>query len=244
MRWRRVLILVAGMSVAASPWWGRVVLRRFRFFEVRRIEVVGTRYLAPAAIVAALGLRRGESVWSDVGAMERRVRSLGGIESVTVSRRLPATLRVVVVEVEPVALAQGPSGLVAVARDGRPLPYDPATAPVDAPVVERAEASLVAALALVQATELGLFADITAARPSDGAGGEVVLELEAGRLRLATPVDPAVVHAMVAVRRDLKARGQSWRELDGRFRGWVVVRGAGVRGARGAARPASRAKVA
>jgi cell division septal protein FtsQ len=210
-----------------------LVLGRFRFFEVRRIEVVGTRYLAPATIIAALGLGPDASVWSATGALEQRVSSLGGVAAVKVSRRLPATLRVDVVEVEPVALAEGPSGLVPVARDGRQLPYDPATAPVDAPVVERAEAPLLAALATVRATDLGLFADIAAARAAVGGDGAVVLELDEGRLVLAMPVDPAVVRAVVAVRRDLESRGQSWRELDGRFKGWVVARGVGGRGGNG-----------
>ncbi len=225
-------LLVAGLVVAvtASPWWGPLVLRRFRFFEVRRIEVVGARYIAPAAIIGSLGLTAKASVWSDTRALARRVRSLGGVEAVTVARRLPATLRVTVVETEPVALAEGPSGLVPVATDGRPLPYDPATAPVDAPIVERVEAPLLAALATVRATDLGLFADIAAARAAGGGDGGVVLELEEGRLVLATPVDPAVVRAVAAVRRDLATRGQSWRELDGRYRGWVVARGVGGRG--------------
>lgn len=219
-----MLVVAVVALMAGVPWWGLPVLRQFRFFAVRRIEVVGTKYLAPAAIVAALGLRADATVWSDAGAMERRVRALAGVEAVKVSRRLPATLTVEVVEVEPVALAEGPTGLVPVGRDGRPLPYDPAASPVDAPVVERAETPLLAALATVRATDLGLFADIAAARTA--VGGEVVLELEEGWLRFTTPVDPAVVHAVAAVRQDLTARGQTWRELDGRFRGWVVVRGA------------------
>ena len=230
---------VAGAAVialaAASPWWGPVALRRFAFFEVRRIDVVGARYLAPSAVVAALALQPGASVWTDLGALERRVRSLGGVASVRVSRHLPATLEVEVTEVEPVALAAGPSGLVPVGADARPLPYDPATAPVDAPVVGRAEPPLIAALAVVRSADPELFADIAAARGDGGAEGGVVLELDSGRLLVETPVDPAVVRAMAAVRRDLGSRGRSWQELDGRFRGWVVVRG----GARPApARPA------
>ncbi len=225
MRVGRVLIAAAVPVVIAAPWWGKAVLRRFAFFAVRRIDVVGARYLAPAQITGALGLKSGASVWTDLGALERRVASLGGIASVRVSRQLPATLRVEVSEVEPVALAVGPSGLVPVGADGKPLPYDPATALVDAPVVQRADAPLAGALAAVETADPALFADVSSARKAAGSGGGVVLELGDGRLVLGTPVDPEVVRAMAAVRRDLGGRGRTWQELDGRYRGWVVVRG-------------------
>ena len=45
-----------------------------------------------------------------------------------------------------------------------------------------------------------------------------------GRVRLGLPVDPEVVRSVSAVRRDLAASGRQWRELDGRYRGWIVVR--------------------
>jgi hypothetical protein len=189
--------------------------------------------------------------------LERRVGSLAGIASVRISRRLPATVRVEVTEVEPVAMAAGPSGLVPVGADGRSLPYDPATAPVDAPVVQRATPELAGALAAVESADPALFADVATARGAGGAGGggAVALELDGGRLLLETPVDPAVVRAMSAVRRDVNSRGRAWRELDGRFRGWVVVRGGTGTGGAGAggggarvARPAAgrrgRAKAA
>jgi POTRA domain, FtsQ-type len=222
MRVERVVIAVAAAALVTAPWWGPRALRQFRFFAVQRVEVVGARYLAPASVVAALGLTADASVWADTRAMERRVAAMVGVRAADVSRRLPGTLVVTIAEVEPVALAEGPAGLVALDDSGRPLPYDPAAVTVDAPVVERADARLLSALATVRATDFGLFADIAAARAA--AGGAVVLELEAGRLRIATPLDPAVVRAMSAVRRDLAARGQGWVELDGRFRGWVVVR--------------------
>ena len=63
MRVERVAIAAAVVVAIASPWWGPVVLRRFAFFEVRRVEVVGARYLAPDQIVGALGLKSGASVW-------------------------------------------------------------------------------------------------------------------------------------------------------------------------------------
>lgn len=222
IRVKRVAVAVAVAGLVTVPWWGPWTLGHFQYFAVQRVEVVGARYLAPATVVTALALQPGASVWSDTKAMERRVEALAGVRSAGVSRHLPATLGVVVTEVEPVALAEGPAGLVAVDDRGRPLPYDPVVVSVDAPVVERADARILAALAIVRATDLGLFADIAAARAA--AGGAVVLELEAGRLRIATPLDPAVVRAMSAVRRDLAAHGQGWAELDGRFHGWVVVR--------------------
>jgi cell division septal protein FtsQ len=224
IRRERVALAAAVVVLVAAPWWGPWTLGHFAFFAVQRVEVQGARYLAPAALVAGLALQPGASVWSDTKTLERRVGALAGVRSVSVSRRLPGTLVVAVAEVEPVALADGPSGLVAVDDSGRILPYDPAVVPVDAPVVERSDARLLAALATVRATDLGLYADIAAARAAGG--GAVVLELDMGRLRIATPLDPAVVRAMSAVRRDLGARRQGWTELDGRFQPWVVVRGA------------------
>jgi len=151
------------------------------------------------------------------------VRGLGGVAEVAVSRRLPSTLRVTVREVEPVALAAGDDGMIPVAADGKPLPYDPARVAVDVPVIERPSASLVGALAAVRAADPALFAEIASAR--EGRSRYLELDLEArGRIRLAVPVDPAVVRAVAAVERDLGARSQPWRELDGRFSGWVVVR--------------------
>lgn len=214
---------VALALVVSSPLWGRVALRPFDFFAVRWVELRGVRYLAPEAVTGALGLRREASVWDRLSPLASRVRGLGGVAEVAVSRRLPGTLRVTVREVEPVAFAAGDEGMIPVGVDGRPLPYDPARVAVDVPVIERPETVLVAALAAVRAADPTLFAEIAAARRERG--GSVELDLEGrGRIRLGMPVDPAVVRAVAAVERDLVARSQPWRELDGRFAGWVVVR--------------------
>jgi hypothetical protein len=200
-----------------------VALRPFDFFAVRRVELMGVRFLAPEAVTGALGLRREASVWDRLGPLAERVRGVAGIARVEVSRRLPGTLRVAVREVEPVALAVGDDRMIPVGADGRPLPYDPARVAVDVPVIERPETTLVAALAAVRAADPTLFAEIASARRERG--GSVELDLEGrGRIRLGMPVDPAVVRSVAAVERDLGARSQPWRELDGRFAGWVVVR--------------------
>jgi cell division protein FtsQ len=221
MRWRRVALAAALVAVGASPWWGPLALRPVRFFGVRRVEVSGARYLAPESVVRALGLRSDASVFDDLDRLAARVRTMGGVDEATVGRRLPGTLVVTVRETEPVALAEGPDDLVAVGPDGRPLPFPAAGSSVDAPVVANADPQLLRALETIRVTDLGLFADVSAARSQDG---EVELVLSQGRVRLELPVDPVVVRRVAAVRRDLTSRGLPWRELDGRFGDWVVVR--------------------
>jgi hypothetical protein len=184
-----------------------------------------------------MGLSRTASIWADLDAVERRLVNVAGIRSARVSRRVPGTLRVEVEEEEPVALADGPAGLVAVSARGVPLPYDLTMAPVDAPVVPRADTALLAALATMRTTDFGFYAAITAA---SARRGEVVLEMDSGRVRLDLPVGPGVVRQVAAVQRELAASGAAWRELDARFAGWVVVRRPPVAGAAPGGAPAPR----
>jgi cell division septal protein FtsQ len=229
VRWGRVGALAGVLAAGSAVWWGPLALRPFSFFAVRKVELVGVRYLDPGAVVAALGMRRDASVWDRLGGLADRVRALPGVAEAEVTSRLPGTLRVRIREIEPVALASGESGLVPVEGGGRPLPYDPVRVGLDVPVVERAERGLVGGLAVVQSADPALFGSVAAAR--SGPGGSMELDLDGGgRVRFALPVDPAVVRSVAAVERDLAARSQGWRELDGRYAGWVVVRKAKVEG--------------
>lgn len=197
-------------------------MRRMQFFDVRKIEVTGARFREPSAIIAAMQLPDTPSVFDDLDVLEDRLRRLGGIEDARVGRRLPGTLEVRIREVEPVALAQSRTGLVAVDRGGRPLPYDLTYAPVDVPVVGRAEPKLIEALAEIRTASAGLYATASAAWIRGGR--EVVLDIGEGLVRLDAPVDESVLEAIGAVQRDLARHAVDWAEVDGRFRGWIVVR--------------------
>jgi cell division protein FtsQ len=209
------------LLVVAAPWWLPVALSRLDYFAVRRVEVVGARYHTPEQVTGSLLLEQSANVFQDLEQLERRLVEQPGIGEARVTRRLPGVLRVEVVEVEPVALLEGGEALVPVSAQGRPLPYDPVVAPVDAPVVARPDRGVLSGLAAVRSLDPGIYAAVSTARRR---GGELVLDLEEGVLRLALPVDAAAVRSVSAVRRDFAARGAAWAELDARFRGWVVAR--------------------
>lgn len=214
-------VALAG-GVLALVLLGPVVLRRLGVFRVRRVELVGTRYLAPAQLVARLGLKPDQNLFDDARAIERRAEQVPGVVSARVERRLPGTLRIVVVERAPVAFAPGPHGLVALDAAGQSLPYDPAATGLDLPVVPRADSVVLGALARVRAADSTLYQEVETAEP--GSHGAVIVNLGHQRvlLRGVPPLD--VVRAVAAVRRHLAATGRRYAELDARFSGWVVVR--------------------
>jgi cell division septal protein FtsQ len=214
----------AGVLAVLGVWiLAPKALRRLEFFRVRQIELVGVRHLAPDAVIGALRLRGRASVFDDTGLLTDRVRSLRGVADARVERRLPGALRVIVREVEPVALVAGPRGIVVVDAAARPLPFDPARSGLDLPVAAQADTGVIGVLALVQAVDPALFEDITTARRA-GARGDVLLELDARRVLLRADAGPEVIRAVVQVGRDLALKARLYGELDARFAGQVVVR--------------------
>lgn len=219
-RARRTLI---GIGVVGGAWLvGPHLLRHVGFFRVRQIELVGVRYSAPAAVIDALRLEPNASVFDDLDALAERLRALRGIADARVVRHLPGALKVIVREVEPVALVPGANGpLATVDAAGHPLPYDPSRVAVDLPVAASADSGLVALLALVQSMDPTLFEEITAARASRG---DVVMQLGSRRLLVARDAGPEIIRAVVLVANDLQARSRSYGELDARYAGQIVVR--------------------
>lgn len=90
-----VPFVLVGWVLLASPW-----------LAVKKVVVVGEHRLTVAAILRAADVRLGTPLARiDTGAISTRVRALGLVMSVSVSRDWPSTLRVSVTEREPVAVA-------------------------------------------------------------------------------------------------------------------------------------------
>lgn len=218
-RWK-----LLGTGVVAGAIWfgGPRVLNKLEFFRIRRVELIGTRYLDPEMVVKGLLLGRRSSVFDDLDAVARRAARLPGVESAEAGRRLPGTLVLELRETEPVALVPGNDRMRLVDPRGRLLPYDPAHSAPDVPVVARPDSVVAGVLARIRGFDPGLFARVaTAWRVRD----DVVLELDGRRLWFSPNVSAEDIRAVMAVAQDLARQGRSYQELDGRFAGQVVVRG-------------------
>ena len=199
-----------------------LALRRVAFFRVRQIQLVGVRYPDADLVLASLRLSPRASVFDDTHMLADRVRGVDGVAEVAVARRPPGSLKVVVREVEPVALVAGGRGaLTVVDGDGRALPFARVT--LDLPVVQAADSGVIGVLARVQVFDPALFQSIDAARRIDGQD-DVALELGTRRVLLARDAGPEVIQAVFLVARDLAAKARPYTELDARFAGQVVVR--------------------
>jgi cell division protein FtsQ len=242
MKWRFRLPRFPRASRRFLVWGGTVVgmmmvwmlaplmLRRLAFFRVRQVELVGIRYLGADAVLAALHLSPRASVFDATDVLAARLRALDGVADAAVVRRPPGSLKVIVREVEPVALVtSGRGALTIVDANARPLPYDPAgQGGIDLPVVQTADSGMIGVLARIQALDPALFQTIDAARDAHDA---VSLELGAHRVLMARDAGPEVIESVVLVARDLAAKARAYVELDARYAGQVIVRRRGTRSA-------------
>lgn len=236
-RARRRLFVLGALAIAGSslPVWAPGLLATLPAFRVERIEVVGTRYVAPDEIVRLAAVDRSASVWDDPSAWERRVKTHPLVRTARVHRRGLRGLEIRVVEDGPVALAATPA-LVPVNRKGRVLPLDPAEVGLDLPLLRgmarleggrladptrRRLAGLIARLEehdpgfTARLSEIGIVA-----------GGDLEIRmLESARCaRILLPADDPL-NGLRRVEAALGAAGGRAAEADARFAGQVVLRG-------------------
>jgi cell division protein FtsQ len=92
---------------------------------VTSVEVEGRHEASPEAILAALGVERGSPILAlDPAAAKARLEALPWIRAAAVERHFPDTIRVRLVERQPVAFWQRHNKLVLVDRDGVELATD------------------------------------------------------------------------------------------------------------------------
>lgn len=231
-RWTLAAVLAAIGS--GSPLWAPPLLRRLAWFEARAVEVTGTRLLAPHEVLRLSGVRPGMNVWTDPSAWEAALRRHPAVADAQVTRRLPHTLRIRVVERRPVALVQ--DGVLRPATaDGQVLDVAPARAPVDLPVLVAAGGDA-RRLGLREAGRLAeldpaLLARVSEIRPA--ADGHLRLVLSAPEMEILLPAGAdearllrlrtALTHVARRMAADSVLAGRVPR-VDARWEDQIVVR--------------------
>ena len=193
-----------------------------RFFQVRTVEVFGTHYIPPDDILARLRVDTTNSVWDDLGPLERRIAEHPQVRTVSIERKLPGTLVVRVSENLPVAFVPAAGGLRATDADGHLLPLDPSKVDIDLPVLERPDTAIVRLLADVRGASPALFAQISAARRLSPS--ELTFALPGMLVRTTASVNAARLADVLPVEQDLARRHARAAELDLRYRDQVIAK--------------------
>jgi hypothetical protein len=236
-----LLSAACALLLLSGALGGVHLLRAIPWFDVQRVEVSGTRLLAPHEVLARSGIRTGQSVWDDPAAWEASLREHPVIAGARVTRRLPHTLRVRVEEKRPVAYVEAGS-LRAATGAGEVLPVDPTRAPLDVPIV-RGEAGAAAdspglRRLLAETERLGgldpvLLAEVSEIRAGDSAGDVLVLSHRRAEIVLPAGAGSLRLLQLRAVLDDLErrdpagsadARAASVPRVDLRFGDQIVVR--------------------
>lgn len=221
-RLRIAAAATALLLIVASPWWGRFIASRMSFFRVRRVEIVGVRYLAPNELLARMRVDTTRSVWDDPTPLEQRVAAHPQVGSVSIRRKLPGTLVVSVVENMPIAMVSTEKGFLVFDERGRQLPLDPSQVPVNLPIAARRDTALFALLARIRAERPRIFARVSDVTRTNER--EVLLHIESLPVRAMLDVTADRLAEIFPVEADLARRQARVAELDLRYRDQVIAR--------------------
>lgn len=222
---RRLKFALLGIGVllaATVPLWSPLMMRRMDFFRVRRLEIVGTRYIPTAEIVSRANVDTTRSVWDPRDPIADRVKSHPGVQRVEISRKLPGTLVITITEYQPIALVPGPQGFRVFDERGVALPIDPSRIDVDAPVLASADPVLLHLLAGMKRDLPPLYSRVSELKRVGI--HELLFQLDDAPVRAMTTVTLDDLHQIAAVEADLRKRAVRATELDLRYKDQIIAR--------------------
>jgi cell division protein FtsQ len=133
-------VVLTGLILGGSS--AAVVLGTYHFaqtssrFAVRQIDVDGLRHKSREAVLVLGGLSPGKNIFSvDTAAAERAILVDPWFREVKIERRLPATIRIELVEREAGALAIVGDQMLVVSRMGEPFKKFETGDPADLPLI-------------------------------------------------------------------------------------------------------------
>jgi cell division protein FtsQ len=210
------------LLLAGSPFWSPLAMRRMAFFRVRRVEILGTHYIAPSDILARIHVDTTSSVWDPTAPVAARVLRHPAVQTVDVRRRLPGTLVVEITERAPVALVASPGGFKVYDARGVALPVDPASVAVDAPVLMARDTTVLRLLGAMQQRMPSLYALVNTVRREKR--DELILQLKFAPVRAMQDVTLERLAEVEPVEADLERKQLRVAEIDLRYRDQVIAR--------------------
>lgn len=129
------LALIVG-AVGSLAWGVHRYAQTTPRFAVSQVEIEGTRRLARDDVLGAAGIKKGDNLFAlDVEAAEKALLESPWIASARVTRQLPGTIRLEVLERDAVALAVLDNTTFLVSQDGEPFKEMGSGDPHDLPIV-------------------------------------------------------------------------------------------------------------
>lgn len=213
-----VLFVLSVLVVLLSPLW----LRRLDYFRVRRVEVVGARYVVPNTLLERLAIDSSMNIWENLQPYVDRVKTHPQVREAKIERKLPGTLVLRIVENMPIAFINTKTGLQPLDRDGDELPIDPSRTSLDLPILAKKDTSVLHLLDAMKSSSPGMFARVSEVRWDDRGGLRVLLSGMV--VRAGSDCTWERFAEIIAVEQDLAKRGQRANELDLRYRDQIVAR--------------------
>jgi cell division protein FtsQ len=232
--WRMVfaLQLSAALLVTVSALWtGYSRVMASERLRVAKVEVRGSRFLSEGEVRELLGPAVGENILNlDIESLKARLRASPWVADATVTRTLPDTLRVVVHERVPLALAEL-ERLYLMDGDGALIDiYGPRTAAFDLPIVrglqraqpeDRRRRATAAGALLRDLGELG--SDVSEVEVEENGDLRVVLKGAGEVVRMGAPPYRTRLLTFLSLREELHARCPRAEWFDLRFRDRIYV---------------------
>lgn len=223
VRWLRrgVFATLAG-AILSAPWWGPPTLSKLDFFRVRHVEFEGVRFADTRELVERMALDTTASIWHDLDAYAARLAGDPLVRSADITRRVPGTVVVRIVERVPVALTPTNTGMTPVDADGHVLPINPAATPVDAPIAPGADTVMLRFLDGLRVGAPDIYARVVELRRTSKT--DLWMQLADVVVRMRDDVTVARLQDILRVQAALKQQNQRVVELDLRFQDQVIAR--------------------
>jgi len=165
----RTMLVMLAIAVAATMLYRRT--QSDARFAIRHVEINGAQHTSRADLDALRTRYAGKNLFHiDIAGLRREVVALPWVSRVEVEKKLPDTLRILVVERVPVALAETDKGVAYVDESGSAFAeLTPAVGDPDLPMVTGASgaelARCVTVLRRLRAQDAELYARVSEVRP-------------------------------------------------------------------------------